>query len=134
MIIPFNKPYFPLISMKFMIQAAMSGTIAGNGKFTELCHRFFEEQFGFRKVLLTSSCTDALEMTSILSNIQPGDEVILPSFTFMSTANAFLLRGANLIFCDTLMEVPNIDTVEIEKLITPATRVIVVVHYSGLAC
>ncbi|MBE0646317.1 MAG: dTDP-4-amino-4,6-dideoxygalactose transaminase [Bacteroidales bacterium] len=132
--IPFNKPHIPLISMKYMVQAAMSGTIAGNGKFTKRCHRFFEEEFGFRKVLLTSSCTDALEMASILTNIQPGDEVILPSFTFMSTANAFLLRGAKLVFADTLALVPNIDPDEIEKLITPATRVIVVVHYSGLAC
>lgn len=132
--IPFNKPYLPLISMKYMVQAAMSGTIAGNGKFTQLCHRFFEEQFGFHKALLTSSCTDALEMASILTNIQPGDEVILPSFTFMSTANAFLLRGAKLVFADTLNQLPNIDPVQIEKLITPATRVIVVVHYSGLAC
>jgi len=132
--IPFNKPYLPLISMKYMVQAAMSGTIAGNGKFTALCHRFFEEEFSFRKVLLTSSCTDALEMASILTNIQPGDEVILPSFTFMSTANAFLLRGAKVVFADTLGTVPNIDPAEVEKLITPATRVIVVVHYSGLAC
>lgn len=132
--IPFNKPYIPLISIKYMIQAAMSGTIAGNGKFTKLCHSFFEEQFGFRKVLLTSSCTDALEMASILANIRPGDEVILPSFTFMSTANAFLLRGAKLVFADTMQELPNIDPDEIEKLITPATKVIVVVHYSGFAC
>jgi dTDP-4-amino-4,6-dideoxygalactose transaminase len=120
--------------MKFMVKSAMSGTIAGNGKYTALCHRFFEEEFGFRKVLLTTSCTDALEMASILCNIQPGDEVILPSFTFMSTANAFLLRGAKLVFCDTLADVPNIDPEQVEKLITPATRVIVVVHYSGLAC
>ncbi len=132
--IPFNKPYLPLVSMKYMVQAAMSGTIAGNGKYTKLCHRFFEERFGFNKVLLTSSCTDALEMASILTNIQPGDEVILPSFTFMSTANAFLLRGAKLVFADTQEEVPNIDPIQIETLITPATRVIVVVHYSGLAC
>ena len=132
--IPFNKPYLPLVSMKYMVQAAMSGTIAGNGKYTKLCHRFFEERFGFNKVLLTSSCTDALEMASILTNIQPGDEVILPSFTFMSTANAFLLRGAKLVFADTQEEVPNIDPNQIETLITPSTRVIVVVHYSGLAC
>jgi len=134
MTIPFNKPYLPLISMKYMVQAAMSGTIAGNGKYTGLCHRFFEEQFGFRKVLLTSSCTDALEMASILTNIRTGDEVILPSFTFMSTANAFLLRGAKLVFADTLDLVPNIDPAQVEQLITPATKVIVVVHYSGLAC
>ena len=132
--VPFNKPYIPLTSMKFMVQSAMSGTTAGNGKFTALCHRFFQEQFGFRKVLLTTSCTDALEMASILCNIQPGDEVILPSFTFMSTANAFLLRGAKLVFSDTLEDLPNIDPDRIEPLITAATKVIVVVHYSGLAC
>ncbi|MBL7138705.1 MAG: dTDP-4-amino-4,6-dideoxygalactose transaminase [Bacteroidales bacterium] len=134
MTIPFNKPYLPLVSLKYMVQAARSGTIAGNGKYTELCHRFFEERFGFRKVLLTTSCTDAMEMASILSNIQPGNEVILPSFTFMSAANAFLLRGAKLVFSDTLADVPNIDPVQVEQLITPATRVIVVAHYSGLAC
>ncbi|MFH1161138.1 MAG: dTDP-4-amino-4,6-dideoxygalactose transaminase [bacterium] len=134
MIIPFNKPYFPLISIKFMVQAALSGTIAGNGKFTKLCHRFFEEHFGFRKALLTTSCTDALEMAAILCNVQPGDEVIVPSFTFMSTANAFLLRGANVVFADTLPDVPNIDPGEIERLVTPRTKAVAVVHYSGLAC
>ena len=132
--IPFNKPYIPLSSLKYQILAALSGTIAGNGKYTRLCHRFFEEQFGFPKVLLTTSCTDALEMAAILCDIQPGDEVILPSFSFMSTANAFLLRGANVVFADTLEDVPNIDPAQIERLITPKTRVIVVPHYSGLAC
>ena len=132
--IPFNKPYIPLSSLKYQILAALSGTIAGNGKYTRLCHRFFEEQFGFPKVLLTASCTDALEMAAILCDIQPGDEVILPSFSFMSTANAFLLRGANVVFADTLEDVPNIDPAQIERLITPKTRVIVVPHYSGLAC
>lgn len=132
--IPFNKPYIPLSSLKYQILAALSGTIAGNGKYTRLCHRFFEEQFGFPKVLLTASCTDALEMAAILCDIQPGDEVILPSFSFMSTANAFLLRGANVLFADTLEDVPNIDPAQIERLITPKTRVIVVPHYSGLAC
>jgi len=132
--IPFNKPYIPIFSLKYLMQVALSGTIAGNGKFTQLCQGFFEEQFGFPKVLLTSSCTDALEMAAILCDIQPGDEVILPSFTFMSTANAFLLRGAKVVFADTLEDVPNIDPAQIEQLITPKTRVIVVVHYSGLAC
>ena len=132
--IPFNKPYIPLSSLKYQILAALSGTIAGNGKYTRLCHRFFEEQFGFPKVLLTTSCTDALEMAAILCDIQPGNEVILPSFSFMSTANAFLLRGANVVFADTLEDVPNIDPAQIERLITPKTRVIVVAHYSGLAC
>jgi len=134
MLIPFNKPYIPLDSMRYLVRAALSGTIAGNGKYTKLCHRFFEEQFGFRKALLTSSCTDALEMASLLCDIHPGDEVIIPSFTFMSTANAFLLRGAHIRFADTLPDIPNIDPDEISSLITPATKAIVVVHYSGLAC
>jgi dTDP-4-amino-4,6-dideoxygalactose transaminase len=132
--IPFNKPFLPAISLKAITQAAHSGTISGNGKFTKKCHRFFEKEYGFRKVLLTTSCTDALEMAGILSGIVPGDEVILPSFTFMSTANAFLLRGAKLVFADTLPDIPNIDPSGIEKLITPKTRVIAVVHYSGIAC
>ena len=132
--IPFNKPYIPLISVKHLALAAISGTIAGNGKYTKRCHRIFEERFGFKKVLLTASCTDALEMSALLCRIEPGDEVILPSFTFMSTANAFLLRGAKLLFADTLSDIPNIDPAAVERLITPKTRAIVVVHYSGLAC
>jgi dTDP-4-amino-4,6-dideoxygalactose transaminase len=132
--IPFNKPYIPLASVKNLAIAAMSGTIAGNGTYTKRCHRIFEERFGFNKVLLTTSCSDALEMAAILCRIEPGDEVIMPSFTFMSTANAFLLRGAKVVFADTLPDIPNIDPAEIEKLITPKTRAIVVVHYSGLAC
>ncbi|MCK9220651.1 MAG: dTDP-4-amino-4,6-dideoxygalactose transaminase [Bacteroidales bacterium] len=134
MFIPFNKPYLPLSSMKTIMASALSGTIAGNGRFTKKCHRFFEDRFGFGKVLLTTSCTDALEMASLLCRIEPGDEVILPSFTFMSTANPFLLRGANLVFADTLPDVPNIDPEEIEKLVTPRSKVIVVVHYGGFAC
>lgn len=132
--IPFNKPYIPLGSFQHMIRGALSGTIAGNGIYTKRCHRFFEERFGFGKVLLTTSCSDALEMAALLCGIQPGDEVIMPSFTYMSTANAFLLRGARIVFADTLTEVPNIDPDQIDRLITPRTRAIVVVHYSGMAC
>jgi dTDP-4-amino-4,6-dideoxygalactose transaminase len=132
--IPFNKPYYPTLSVLALIRASRAGSISGNGAYTKKCHRFFEERYGFRKTLLTTSCTDALEMTGLLSGIQPGDEVILPSFTFVSTANAFLLRGANLVFADTLKDIPNIDPAEIEKLITPKTRAIVVVHYCGIAC
>lgn len=117
-----------------MIRVAMSGTIAGNGIYTKKCHRFFEERFAFRKVLMTTSCTDALEMASLLCRIAPGDEVIMPSFTFMSTANAFLLRGAKIVFADTLHDIPNIDPQEIERLVTPHTKAVVVVHYSGVAC
>jgi dTDP-4-amino-4,6-dideoxygalactose transaminase len=132
--IPFNKPFIPWFSFRYLIRGALSGTIAGNGKYTKMCHRFFEERFGFKKVLLTTSCSDALEMSALLCRIEPGDEVIMPSFTFMSTANAFLIRGAKVIFSDTLPDIPNIDPDSIEKLITPRTKAIVVVHYSGIAC
>lgn len=132
--IPFNKPYIPLASVANLASAAISGTIAGNGKYTKLCHGIFESRFGFRKVLLTTSCSDALEMAALLCRIAPGDEVIMPSFTFMSTANAFLLRGAKVIFADTLPDIPNIDSAAVENLITPKTKAIVVVHYSGIAC
>jgi dTDP-4-amino-4,6-dideoxygalactose transaminase len=132
--IPFNKPFIPWYSFRYLIGGALSGTIAGNGQYTKKCHAFFEKRFGFAKVLMTTSCSDALEMAAVLCRIEPGDEVIMPSFTFMSTANAFLLRGAKIVFADTLPDVPNIDPVEIERLITPKTKAIVVVHYSGLAC
>jgi dTDP-4-amino-4,6-dideoxygalactose transaminase len=134
MMIPFNKPYYPLKSAVNLLSLFFSKTISGNGKYTKLCHRFFEGRFGFRKTLLTTSCTDALEMSALLCRIEPGDEVIMPSFTFVSTANAFLLRGATIVFADTMKEIPDIDPEEIEKLITPKTRAIVVVHYSGIAC
>ena len=132
--VPFNKPYMPWSSVRHVIRGALAGTIAGNGIYTGKCHSFFENRFGFPKVLLTTSCSDALEMAAILCNIGPGDEVIMPSFTFMSTANAFLLRGANVVFADTLPGIPNIDPEEVECLITPKTRAIVVVHYAGIAC
>ncbi len=114
--------------------AAKGGTLSGNGKYTKKCHRFFEEKYGFRKALLTTSCTDALEMTAILADIQPGDEVIIPTFTFMSTANAFLLRNAKVIFADTMKNIPNLDHDWLESLINPKTRAIVAVHYAGIAC
>jgi dTDP-4-amino-4,6-dideoxygalactose transaminase len=132
--IPFNKPIIAWFSLTHLIRAALSGTVAGNGPYTKRCHAFFEKRFGFAKVLLTTSCSDALEMTALLCRIGPGDEVIMPSFTFMSTANAFMIRGAKIVFADTLPDVPNIDPAEIERLITPKTKAIVVVHYSGLAC
>lgn len=132
--IPFNKPFIPWFSFRYLIRGALSGTIAGNGKYTKMCHRFFEERFGFKKVLLTTSCSDALEMSALLCRIEPGDEVIMPSFTFMSTANAFLIRGAKVVFADTLPDIPNIDPAAIEQLVTPRTKAIVVVHYSGIAC
>ncbi len=132
--IPFNKPFIPWFSFVYLVRGLYSGTVAGNGKYTKKCHAFFEKRFGFRKVLLTTSCSDALEMAALLCRIEPGDEVIMPSFTFMSTANAFLVRGAKVVFADTLPDVPDIDPAEVEKLITPKTRAIVVVHYSGVAC
>ena len=132
--ISFNKPYYPITSILAGIRAERAGTISGNGTYSKKCQRFFEDHFGFRKALLTTSCTDALEMAGLLSGILPGDEVILPSFTFVSTANAFLLRGAKLVFADVLSDIPNIGPAEIESLISPKTKVIVVVHYCGIAC
>jgi len=107
---------------------------SGDGEFTRKCHDWFEKRYGFKKALLTTSCTDALEMCAILLNIKPGDEVILPSYTFVSTANAFELRGATIRFADSMTNNPNVDAEQIAKLITPRTKAIVVVHYAGIAC
>lgn len=134
MSIPFNKPYFSGKEGHHMTIAAQSGKISGNGNYTQKCHSFFERKYNFKKVLLTSSCTDALEMSAILIDIQPGDEVIMPSFTFVSTANAFILRGAKIVFADSENDYPNIDSSKLEQLITKKTKAIVVVHYSGVAC
>ena len=131
--IPFNKPYFSGNELEYIRQAIESGKISGNGNFTNKCHHFFENKFGFKKVLLTNSCTDALEMAAILLNIKPDDEVIMPSFTFVSTANAFILRGAKIVFTDSKQEDPNMDVATIEALITKNTRVIVATHYGGIA-
>lgn len=132
--IPFNKPFLTGKETIYIQQAVESGKISGDGIFTKKCHDFFESRFGFKKCLLTTSCTDALEMAAILLDIKEGDEVILPSFTFVSTANAFVLRGAKLIFADSRADHPGIDELQIEKLITPKTKAIVVVHYAGVAC
>lgn len=132
--IPFNKPHFTGHEAYHVAAAGASGKISGNGQYTQKCHSFFSNRYGFGKVLLTSSCTDALEMTAILSQIEPGDEVIMPSFTFVSTANAFILRGAHIVFADSLPWSPNIDISKIEALITKKTKAIVVVHYAGIAC
>ena len=132
--IPFNKPYLTGKETHYIYQAVNSGKISGDGIFTKKCHAFFENKFGFNKTLLTTSCTDALEMASILIDIQPGDEIIAPSFTFVSTVNAFVLRGANIIFADSETNTPNIDASQIEKLITSKTKAIVIVHYAGMAC
>lgn len=132
--IPFNKPYFSGNETRYIEEAVRSGKISGDGLFTQRVHRFFEQQLGFRKVLLTTSCTDALEMAALLLNIQPGDEVIMPSFTFVSAANAFVLRGARVVFADSTPLNPNLDASSLESLVTPRTRAIVPVHYAGIAC
>lgn len=132
--IPFNKPYLTGKEGHYIYQAVLSGKISGDGIFTKKCHQVFEQKFGFKKVLLTTSCTDALEMAALLLNIKEGDEVIMPSYTFVSTSNAFVLRGAKIVFCDSNKNEPNIDVNEIEKLITSKTKVIVPVHYAGVAC
>jgi dTDP-4-amino-4,6-dideoxygalactose transaminase len=132
--IGFNKPYMTGNETKYIEDAVSSGKISGNGKYTQLCQQFFEEKYGFGKCLLTTSCTDALEMAAILINIEPGDEVIIPSYTFVSTSNAFVLRGAKIVFADSNEQNPNIDTSKLESLITSKTKAIVPVHYAGVAC
>jgi len=132
--IPFNKPFLTGKEIDYIRESVLSGKISGNGMFTRRCHEFFEQRYGFRKCLLTTSGTDALEMCALLIDIRPGDEVIMPSYTFVSTANAFILRGAVIRFCDSATENPNIDPDAIEPLITERTRAIVVVHYAGIAC
>ena len=132
--IPFNKPYLSGKETNYIEQAAKNGKLSGDGYFTKKCQTFFETKYGFKKVFLTSSCTDALEMAAILLDVQPGDEIIVPTYTFVSSANAFILRGAKIVFADSKPDHPCLDENEIEKLITPKTKVIVVVHYAGIAC
>ncbi len=132
--IPFNKPYLTGKETQYIEEAVKSGKISGNGMFTQKCQDFFEQKYGFKKALLTTSCTDALEMCAILANIQEGDEVIVPSFTFVSTAIAFVRQGAKIVFADSCHDNPNIDVTKIEALITPKTKAIVPVHYAGVAC
>ncbi len=132
--IPFNKPHLTGKETHYIYDAVGTGKISGNGKYTQLCQVFFEKKYGFKKCLLTTSCTDALEMAALLINIEPGDEVIMPSYTFVSTSNAFVLRGANIIFADSGKDNPNMDADKIEALITPKTKAIVPVHYAGIAC
>ena len=132
--IPFNKPYLTGKEMQYIEDAVKSGKISGNGLFTKKCQEFFEKEFGFKKTLLTTSCTDALEMAAILADIKVGDEVIVPSFTFVSTALAFVRQGADIVFADSYSDNPNIDADQIEALITEKTKAIVVVHYAGVAC
>lgn len=132
--IPFNFPHLTGKEAHYMYQAVYDGKLSGNGEFTKKCQRFFEEKYGFKKSLLTTSCTDALEMAAMLCNIQPGDEVIVPSYTFVSSALAFVRAGAKIVFADSMERNPNIDAKKIETLITPKTKAIVPVHYAGVAC
>lgn len=134
MIIPFNKPYLIGKESSYVEQALKSGKLSGNGDFTRQCQNFLQEKYLLRKTLLTTSCTDALELASLLIDLKSGDEVILPSYTFVSTANAFALRGAKLVFADSTKDHPNIDADGIESLVTSRTRAIVPVHYAGQAC
>lgn len=130
----FNLPYLTGKEVEYMQQAVHSRHTSGDGEFTKKCQNWFEKKFGFKKVFLTTSCTDALEIAALLIDIKEGDEVIVPSFTFVSTANAFLLRGAKIVFADSENDTPNIDAKQIEKLITPKTKAILVMHYAGLPC
>lgn len=132
--IPFNKPFLAGKETDYIRDAVYSGKISGDGVYTKRCHALLQERYGFKKILLTTSCTDALEMCAILSNIKPGDEVIAPSYTFVSTVNAFVLRGAKIVFADSHSYHPNINEDEVEKLVTKKTKVIVPVHYAGVAC
>lgn len=132
--IPFNKPYLTGKEIQYIEKAIHLGKLSGNGEFTKKCQTFFEQKYGFKKCLLTTSCTDALEMCAILANIHQGDEVIVPSYTFVSTALGFVRQGAKVIFADSQSNHPNIDADKIEALITPKTKAIAITHYAGMAC
>jgi len=132
--IPFNKPWFTGKEIQNITSAASFGHISGNGLYTKKCHSFFEDTYGYKKTFLTTSCTDALEMAALLLEIKQGDEIIMPSYTFVSTTSPFILRGAKIVFADSLDNHPNIDLDEAEKLITKHTKVLMVMHYGGVAC
>lgn len=132
--IPFNQPFAVGKEFEYIRQAIKNVHTCGDGPFTKKCHAFLEQTLGVNKALLTTSCTHALEMAALLLNIQPGDEVIVPAFTFVSTVNAFVLRGAYPVFCDIRPDTLNLDENKLEKLITSRTKVIVPVHYAGVGC
>jgi dTDP-4-amino-4,6-dideoxygalactose transaminase len=132
--ISFNKPFFSGNETKYIEEISKSGDLTTNGGYSTKCKAFFKSKYNFDNCFLTSSCTSALEMSAILCDIQPGDEVIIPSFTFPSTANAFILRGATIVFCDSSSENPNIDVDKVERLITKKTKLIVPIHYGGSCC
>lgn len=131
--IPFNQPCLVGNELAYIADAVKRGKISGNGYYTQACQEFLENEFGYLKTLLTNSCTDALEMAALLIDIKAGDEIIIPSFTHVSTANAFLLRGAKIVFADVETDTPNLDVTKIASLITKNTKAIVVVHYGGIA-
>jgi dTDP-4-amino-4,6-dideoxygalactose transaminase len=132
--ISFNKPFLTGKETHYMYQAVYTGKLSGNGVFTKKCQKFFEDRYGFKKCILTTSGTDALEMAAILCDVKPGDEVIVPSYTFVSSALAFVRQGARIVFADSCSNNPNIDPDKLETLVTPKTKVIVPVHYAGIAC
>lgn len=132
--VSFNRPFLTGKEAHYMYQAVYTGKLSGNGVFTKKCQQFFEEKYGFKKAIMTTSGTDALEMAAILCDVQPGDEVIVPSYTFVSSALAFVRQGAKIVFADSCEDNPNIDADKIEALITDKTKVIVPVHYAGVAC
>ncbi len=132
--IPYNKPYISGNELAYIEAAIKEGTISGDGSFTQKCQQLLQQRYGFKKCLLTTSCTDALELAALLLGVGSGDEVIVPSYTFVSSANAFILRGATVLFADSSAESPNLDAESIRSLITPNTKVIVVVHYAGIPC
>ena len=132
--IPFNRPYLTGKEFTHIQEAVAAGQLAGNGRFTRQCQAWLERRTGAPRVLLTQSCTAALEMAALLIDLGPGDEVIMPSFTFVSTANAFVLRGARPVFVDIRPDTLNIDERLVEAAITPRTKAIIVVHYAGVAC
>lgn len=132
--VPFNRPYVSGKEWEYVQDALAQGKLSSNGKYTKKCQHFFESKFGFGKTFLTHSCTQALEMAALLLNLGPEDEVILPSYAYVSTANAFALRGCQLIFADSRPDYPAIDETKIEDLISTRTRALVLVHYGGVAC
>ncbi len=132
--ITFNSPYITGKETEYILDAVQSGHISGNGKYTKTCQRFFEQRYGIKKALMTTSCTDGLEMCAMLLDIKSGDEVIVPSYTFVSSALAFVREGAKIIFADSKPTHPNLDVTELESLISEKTKAIVVVHYGGVAC
>lgn len=132
--LPFNHPTVEGNEQTYVVEAIARGHLSGDGPFTRKCHSFLEQAFGVSKALLTTSCSHALDMAAILADIKPGDEVIVPSFTFVSTVNAFVLRGAKPVFCDIRLDTLNLDETLLESLVTPQTRAIVPVHYAGVGC